>query len=406
MSISGHSTGAPETPIHLPSSPSLPWRIASSTTVFGVGFVARLFIYGLNNTTVNGLDKFLDVLQDRADPQTRKRGLVTVSNHIAVIDEPLIWGVIPLSFSLRYLRENHRWSFGAHDIVFKNAFICSFFTLGRTLPTVRLAHSPNNGGLFQPTLTEGIRLLSKITPDPTPTTPLPTYYRSTHSPTHYIDCTDPFSETPLVYSPFPPTMPSRHYLAPSLYTSNSYSWIHIFPEGMTHQTPQNHMRYFKWGVSRLILEPETCPDLVPMFVEGTDGVMHESRKWPRFVPRAGKNLVVTFGDKVDVEERFGDLRARWQGLVAREQKKLEKASADKQQQRLGLGLLNDFLMYGDEAVALRIECARRVREEVLKVRKSRGWDDDDPKAGWAETWMKEGPKREGKMDDKTWVRDV
>ena len=44
-------------------------------------------------------------------------------------------------------------------------------------------------------------------------------------------------------------------------------------------------------------------------------------------------------------------------------------------------------MYSKEANAIRIEVARRMREEILKVRKSLGgYPESDPKLGMAETW--------------------
>lgn len=271
-----------------------------------------------------------------------------------------------------------------------SSFSSTFFTLGQTLPTHRLAHSVH-GGPFQPTMTQAIRLLSR---GPYPSTP----QSLLTIPSRWNLCVDPFSDI----DPAPAYTTNGHdaFLAPSAYASNSFSWIHIFPEGMIHQSAQKTMRYFKWGVARLILEPPECPDVVPIFIEGNDQVMHESRKYPRFLPRPGKDLTVTFGDKVDTESLFGDLRRQW---------RLLKLKEDEEQGLLNrneLGVLGNKLMYGDEAVELREECTRRVRDAVLAVRRSRGLSDEDPKCGLVETWIKEGPKREGKMKDGTWVKDT
>lgn len=189
------------------------------------------------------------------------------------------------------------------------------------------------------------------------------------------------------------------YLAPSAYARNSFAWIHIFPEGKVHQSPRKTMRYFKWGVSRLILEASECPDVVPMWIEGTDQVMHESRKWPRFIPRFNKKISITFGEKADREAVFGDLRQRWQKLKAMAE---EDNPGDKNQ----VGILNEELKYGQEAVELRKECTERVRALVLEVRRSRGLPDEDPKQGLVETWLREGPGKEGKMQDDSWIRDT
>ena len=68
--------------------------------------------------------------------------------------------------------------------------------------------------------------------------------------------------------------------------------------------------------------------------------------------------------------------------------------------------MSEALKYGKEARELRKECARQGRDEVLKLRRRRGLPDEDPKEGLVETWMEEVGKREGKMPDGSWVKDV
>ncbi len=157
------------------------------------------------------------------------------------------------------------------------------------------------------------------------------------------------------------------------------------------------MRYFKWGVSRLILESEPMPGIVPMWIEGPQDIMDEARTFPRFIPRPFKNVSITFGQKLDGEQVFGDLRERWKQMRARE----EKIGG-----ALEVGVLNDELKYSDEAVALRRECTMRVRKAILEVRRLRGHADEDPKTGLVDTWRKEGPKREGRKEDGSWTKDT
>jgi monolysocardiolipin acyltransferase len=377
--------------------PSLFWRSASHQTLLTVAALCRGFLFGLNRTEVHGLPRFLDLLKSRSDYKTRKKGLLTVSNHVSVMDDPLIWGVLPLSFTAFHGYMNNRWSFGSHDICFKGPFLSHFFTLGQTLPTQRLAYS-RWGGPFQPTMTEAVRLFSEInTHKPVSCPHLPqSIYHKPHWP---VDCVDPFSEFAYASQPFDE---QRYYLPPSRYATNSYAWVHIFPEGMIHQSQDMRMRYFKWGVARMILEPPECPDVVPIFIEGTNEVMHESRAFPRFIPRAGKNITVTFGKQVDTNAVFGDLRTRWRDLVVQDARAKGEPEWDGRQ----LGVVPVSLQYHPEAVELRIECARRVREQVLRLRRERGYPDEDPKANRADTWLREGPKREGKMGDGTWVKDT
>lgn len=179
--------------------------------------------------------------------------------------------------------------------------------------------------------------------------------------------------------------------------------MHIFPEGRIHQHPAKTLRYFKWGVSRLILESEPLPEIIPVFIEGNQEVMHESREWPRFVPRAGKKIRVAFGEAVDGERIFGDLRQRWKRLVGLQKEALARRGADVE---WDMGELTEGLKFGNEAVALRKEVTMRVRAEVLKVRRSLGYPDEDPKQGLVETWIEEGGKETGKMKDGAWVGDT
>jgi monolysocardiolipin acyltransferase len=166
---------------------------------------------------------------------------------------------------------------------------------------------------------------------------------------------------------------------------------------MIHQTDDRIMRYFKWGVSRLILESEPMPDVVPIFVEGFDNIMHETREFPRFIPRPFKNVRVTFGEKLNTEEVFGDLRARWKQIRAAEERKSGQ---------LEVGELNDNLKYSKEAVSIRKECTRRMRQAVLDVRRQRGYPEDDPKNSLAETWLREGKQREGHHPDGSITKDT
>lgn len=325
-----------------------------------------------------------------------------------------MWGVIPLRNQLGFQSFNRRWAFGSHDICFTNRypllffislvlprgayrlptvvvsrFQSAFFTAGQVLPTHRSLHSPY-GGLFQPTVTQAIRLLSHSPESPVPHTAPAERQRWGVDNT----CVDPFSEVATAYT----TTGDDGYLAPSAYSCNSHSWIHIFPEGKVHQASDKTMRYFKWGVSRLILEATECPDIVPMWIEGTSEVMSENRAFPRFIPRINKRISVTFGDKTDSEAVFGDLRSRWRKI----KEEAERASDEPSP----LGVLSEELMYGEEAVELRKECTMRVRDLVLQVRRSRGHSDEDPKASLGQTWLQEGSRREGKMKDGSWVRDV
>jgi len=166
-------------------------------------------------------------------------------------------------------------------------------------------------------MAQAIRLLSSHPFNPTPyDLQTPSVSMSPNSP----DIIDPFSSSALVYT----TTGTDIFPAPSAYLCHKHSWVHIFPEGRVHQHPNKSLRYFKWGISRLILESEPLPEIIPIFIDGNQQVMHESRGWPRFIPRAGKKIRIAFGESVDGERIFGDLRERWQRLVKLQKEALIK----------------------------------------------------------------------------------
>ena len=174
------------------------------------------------------------------------------------------------------------------------------------------------------------------------------------------------------------TMEGDSFLAPAAYAINRKGWVHVFPEACVYQDPKRSMRYFKWGVSRLILEADPAPELVPMFIDGTQNIFPESRGWPRWAPRVGADIRISFGDSVDVEETFGAARAEWKALAA------------KHQAWSSVGVPGaawaDELKLGAEATALRITVAKIVRDQVQKLRLKHGFAVDDHSLALAETW--------------------
>lgn len=154
----------------------------------------------------------------------------------------------------------------------------------------------------------------------------------------------------------------------------------------------------------MILEADECPDIIPMWIEGYSQVYHEERGFPRPLPRIGKDLNIWIGRNVGGEvsmNPFLGLRRKWNDLVHRE-------TVDKGLPQSEFGILPESLQHGREAVELRIECTRVVRDAVLELRRQRGLSDEDPKAGLVETWREEGleQKELGRKDDGSIVGDA
>jgi monolysocardiolipin acyltransferase len=160
------------------------------------------------------------------------------------------------------------------------------------------------------------------------------------------------------------------------------------------------MRYFKWGVSRFLLEPNIQPLFVPMFIDGPDQIMHESRKFPRFLPRIGKKVKVVYGTPVP-DDRFRDVRGEWAALAAKHG--IGKGEGKEQVTVEDI----EELRIGKEAVELRIETTKRVRDEIVKLRRSLGYLEEEEGAGDVETYKQGGmAKRKGKLPDGAWETDV
>ena len=327
----------------------------------------------------------------------------------ARMDDPFMWAMLPIGHF--FDPANIRFGLAAFDITFTSPTLARFFTLGQVLPTYRQRYS-TLGGILQPTMTEAIRLLSAppFGPDPDPSA-------HPHAALSSYPPSDPFSA---LHSHFYTTTGADAYPAPSTYPRrNRHAWLHVFPEGRVHQHPRRGMRYFRWGVARLILEADRCPDVVPMWIEGTDQILPEERGPPRWLPRAGKRVGVWIGKGVSGAEAeagegpgpeakiFGDLRRRWRALVDRENLKTKQLSRGEEQGVSTRGILeSDELKYGREAVQLRMDCALEIRKLVLGVRSARGLPDEDPKASWAATWREESGGQDGKMEDGSVVNDA
>ena len=157
------------------------------------------------------------------------------------------------------------------------------------------------------------------------------------------------------------------------------------------------MRYFKWGVSRLLLEPPTAPVVIPIFLSGFSDVMHESRGFPRFLPRIRKNVRVAFGEPTD-PRLWQDLRKDWNNLTTR---------YGYEPNRIGDSCrMPEGLRTGQEVVRLRTEVTARVREEVVKLRRRLGWPEEEPHAKSVENYRGPDMRKEGITAEDAWDRDA
>ncbi|BFZ56509.1 Lyso-phosphatidylcholine acyltransferase [Savitreella phatthalungensis] len=255
------------------------------------------------------------------------KGSLPWSNHTSVVDDPLIWGLMPWRTLIDPTMV--RWSLGSADICFTNRVLSTFFSLGQTIPTYR-----HGVGIFQDGIDDAIRLLA---------------YRQ--------------------------------------------AWLHVFPEGRIRQSKDLSMRYFKWGVARIILESsaisEQPPLVVPMFIEGLQDVMSDRRTFPTFLPRLWKQVHCTYGPPI-ADELILPFIERWQALVQRSN------LPDNAQQ--GFHKRHDAMIDladTEEARNIRIELTEVLRTAVADLRLSRGYPAEHPDAHRAEFYN----SAEGSMYD-------
>ncbi|KAL6588262.1 hypothetical protein OROMI_001240 [Orobanche minor] len=109
-----------------------------------VGAFAKAVANLLNTTTVYNVGTLLRLIRHRPHGVP----LLTVSNHMSTLDDPVMWGFkgFPITNS-----DKGRWVLAAEDICFKNPVYSYFFRLGRQcIPITR------GGGIYQEHMNEAL----------------------------------------------------------------------------------------------------------------------------------------------------------------------------------------------------------------------------------------------------------
>lgn len=107
-------------------------RMLQAVAVPVLGNVCHVFMHGLNRVQVYGAEKLLNAVQSKS----KDKPLITVSNHVASMDDPL---VIASLLPPRVLMDaqNLRWTLCASDRCFKNPATSAFFRSVKVLPVSR-----------------------------------------------------------------------------------------------------------------------------------------------------------------------------------------------------------------------------------------------------------------------------
>ncbi|KAL6146558.1 hypothetical protein ACLB2K_057236 [Fragaria x ananassa] len=107
-------------------------RMVQAVAVPVIGNVCHVFMNGLNRVQVYGLEKLHDALLRRP----KDRPLITVSNHVASIDDPLVIAAL-LPPNVLLDAKNLRWTLCASDRCFSNPVTSAFFRSVKVLPVAR-----------------------------------------------------------------------------------------------------------------------------------------------------------------------------------------------------------------------------------------------------------------------------
>lgn len=107
-------------------------RMLQAVAVPVLGNVCYVFMNGLNTVQVYGLEKLHNALLHRP----KDKPLITVSNHVASMDDPLIIAAL-LPPRVLLDAQNLRWTLCASDRCFTNPVLSAFFRSVKVLPVAR-----------------------------------------------------------------------------------------------------------------------------------------------------------------------------------------------------------------------------------------------------------------------------
>ncbi|KAL9937766.1 hypothetical protein V8E36_003311 [Tilletia maclaganii] len=249
-------------------------KLASAAVITSVASLSRAFLLlGCRSVTVRGLDRFLRILHSEARRKSQT-GLLTYANHISVLDEPLLWGALPFTKSgTEKLIASARGGKG------KSAASSSDEAQTQSSWRKRIARHRSPFATLDPAQNARWTLAASDIVYLNPA--LRAFFN-----------TGQVLETHRGGTPFQPALDA------AITQLDRARWVHIFPEGYVNVSRSSDLRRFKWGISRIAMEADRAPVCVPIWITGFDHVMPEPRAAPRWVPRTGAHVSVTFGRPV------------------------------------------------------------------------------------------------------------
>lgn len=339
------------------------WNYASHATCLFMILNSKLFLNTLYEPHLHHIEKLDNAL---IKARSENRSLLTVMNHMSVVDDPTFYAALPWRYHFDV--DTIRWGFGAHNVCFSNAALAWFFNLGKILGTKRFGV-----GAFQGSVDAAIRILS---PDDTLDLEYTPGVKDVSKPIVLQEANsiraNPSRE--LVNFVKPNAESTNVLMSKSPFIRTKTSWFHVFPEGFVLQLQephQNSMRYFKWGVSRLILESTRTPVVVPIFTYGFEKIAPEDsaekgiRRW--LPSNVGAEIHINIGDVIS-DDLLENYRQKWRDLC---KKYIDPKNPTD---------LSEELRTGKKVQKLRSDLAAELRNAVLNIREGLGvFKPEDPR---------------------------
>uniref|UniRef100_A0A0R0IAL1 Tafazzin family protein n=1 Tax=Glycine max TaxID=3847 RepID=A0A0R0IAL1_SOYBN len=121
--------------------------IPRKLVIAAVGGFAKTVSSFLNTADVHNGDTLLRLVRSRP----HRVPLITVSNHMSTLDDPVMWGFKGFPIFDTNLA---RWVLAAEDICFRNALYSYIFRVGKCIPITR------GGGIYQEHMNEALERLN------------------------------------------------------------------------------------------------------------------------------------------------------------------------------------------------------------------------------------------------------
>ena len=235
-------------------------KIVRSLTLSAVTGLCRAYLSTCNVEIIN-LDKFHAILNQSWEAAQRQdyengRPVLTVSNHMSTIDDPIIISrIAPMAMLAPSGVKRHRWGGCSEEICFKTTALASFFGAGKVLPIWR------GGGLQQEMFEElGMHL----------------------QPGGWVHL-------------FPEGGICQHRLNRS-------------------DVPVRRRTYMRWGVGKMIAKSKHRPIIVPFFHSGMEKALpldEETGATLRWAPKMGVEMRIVFGDPIVVDDLLDAFVAKY-----------------------------------------------------------------------------------------------